>query len=90
MDWSWRENEWTKVGWNFRSSAGCSVGLSRSTRIMMLSMRNEEYFVIVSLCVVSPGLRTMHSHGLQRGYLERRIFIRKRLPDALLVDRSHR
>ena len=55
---------------------------------MMLDKRNEEYFVIVSLCVVSPGLRAMHSHVLQRGYLERRIFIRIRLPDALFVDRS--
>ncbi len=56
---------------------------------MMLGKRNEEYFVIVSLCVVSPGLRAMHSHVLQRGYLERRIFIRIRLPNALFVDRSH-
>jgi hypothetical protein len=56
---------------------------------MMLGKRNEEYFVIVSLCVVSPGLRAMHSHVLQRGYVERRIFIGIRLPDALFVDRSH-
>jgi hypothetical protein len=56
---------------------------------MMLGKRNEEYFVIVSLCVVSPGLRAMHSHVLKRGYLERRIFIRIRLRDALFVDRSH-
>ena len=55
---------------------------------MMLGKRNEEYFVIVSLCVVSPGLRAMHSHGLQRDYLERRIFIRIRLPNALFVDRT--
>lgn len=56
---------------------------------MMLGKRNEKYFVNVSLCVVSPGLRAMHSHVLQRGYLERRIFIRIRLPNALFVDRSH-
>ena len=57
---------------------------------MMLGKRNEEYFVIVSLCVVPSCLRAMHSHVLQRGYLNRRIFIRIRLPEALFVDRSHR
>jgi hypothetical protein len=56
---------------------------------MMLGKRNEEYFVIVSLCVVSSGLRAMHSHVLQGGYFERRIFIRICFPDALFVDRSH-
>ena len=28
MDWNWRENGWTKDDWNFRTSAGCRVGLS--------------------------------------------------------------
>jgi hypothetical protein len=56
---------------------------------MMLGKRDEEYFIIVSLGVVSAGVRAMHSHRLQRGYLDGRIFIRIRLPDALLVDRSH-
>jgi hypothetical protein len=42
---------------------------------MMLVNRNEEYFVIILLTVVSPSLRAMHSHVLQHGYLGRRIFI---------------
>jgi hypothetical protein len=57
---------------------------------MMLGNRNEEHFLLICLSVVSPSLRAMHSHVLQRGYLDRRIFIRISLPDALFVDRPHR
>jgi hypothetical protein len=48
---------------------------------------HEEYFIIVSLCVVSRGLRAMHSHLLQRSYVERGIFITIGLLNALFVDR---
>ena len=56
---------------------------------MMLGKRDEEYFIIVSLCVVSPGVRAMQSHVLQRGYLDGGIFIRIRLPNTLCVDRPN-
>jgi hypothetical protein len=42
---------------------------------MMLGERYEEYFLIILLRVVSPGVRAMYSRALELGYVGRRIFI---------------
>jgi hypothetical protein len=47
-----------------------------------LGNRNEEYFIIILLSIVSSDSRTVHPVVLERGYVRRRIFIGIGVRDA--------